>query len=254
MRGSEPEWADSDDHATLEEVFTSRSFGHPLPEAPAPAVVPEAVGTAVPYFVQQSASSRRAAAAAAALSVVAGLTIGAVRRVNPCSPRTLPDRMFRTSVAPRPPRKVLRARRRDRRPRSAPEPAISPAVCHRSPTGRRRRRPSTPLPRLHKSPQSGGSTPATLTVVPTGSSVPPASGTSTPAPSSTTTPTTPTTTTTPTTPTPPTTTTHDSRLVSYWWRSPRGWRWRQRDRLRWNGDYRDRHDRHRQHRQLRQWR
>ena len=74
MRGSQPDWADSDDHATLEEVFTSRSFGHPLPEAPAPAVVPK-VGTAMPHFVHNPFIAS-AAAAAAALSVVAGLTIG----------------------------------------------------------------------------------------------------------------------------------------------------------------------------------
>ena len=33
MGGSKPDWAGSDDYATLEEVFKSRTFGHALPKA-----------------------------------------------------------------------------------------------------------------------------------------------------------------------------------------------------------------------------
>ena len=35
MGGSTPDWADPDDYADLEEVFTSRAFGRPLPETAA---------------------------------------------------------------------------------------------------------------------------------------------------------------------------------------------------------------------------
>ena len=43
MGASKPEWAEVNDHATLEEVFRSRSFGQPIPEVPARPVLPEAV-------------------------------------------------------------------------------------------------------------------------------------------------------------------------------------------------------------------
>ena len=38
MEGSTPDWADTEDYATLEEVFAARSFGQPLPEVAAAAV------------------------------------------------------------------------------------------------------------------------------------------------------------------------------------------------------------------------
>ena len=76
MGGSKPEWADANDHATLEEVFTSRSFGHPLPKAPRRAVVQEPITASKLYFVR-SRLVASGAVVAAALSVVAGLSIGA---------------------------------------------------------------------------------------------------------------------------------------------------------------------------------
>ena len=38
MEGSTPDWAETEDYATLEEVFSSRTFGQPLPEVAAAAV------------------------------------------------------------------------------------------------------------------------------------------------------------------------------------------------------------------------
>ncbi len=76
MGGSKPEWATASDHATLEEVFTSRSFGHPLPKEPPAAVAPEPIVAPRLFFVRNRLVAS-GAAAAAALSVVAGLSIGA---------------------------------------------------------------------------------------------------------------------------------------------------------------------------------
>jgi hypothetical protein len=77
MGGSKPDRAGSDDYATLEEVFASRSFGHAPSEVPARAVVPAVVsGASKPYFVRNRFVAA-AAVAAAALSIVAGLSLGA---------------------------------------------------------------------------------------------------------------------------------------------------------------------------------
>src|ERR1700722_15751016 len=76
MGGSKPEWAEVNDHATLEEVFTSRSFGHPLPKASPRAVAPAPIAASTLLFVR-SRLVASGAVAAAALSVVAGLSIGA---------------------------------------------------------------------------------------------------------------------------------------------------------------------------------
>ena len=75
MGGSKPEWADSDDHATLEEVFASRTFGHPRPDPSALTEGLPAVASPRLYFVRNRFIAS-ASAAAAALSVVAGVTFG----------------------------------------------------------------------------------------------------------------------------------------------------------------------------------
>jgi hypothetical protein len=74
MRGSEPKWADTGDHASLEEVFTSRSFGRPPPGVPARAIASESI--AAPKLFGRNRFIAAGAVAAAALSVVAGLSIG----------------------------------------------------------------------------------------------------------------------------------------------------------------------------------
>ena len=42
MGGSTPDWAETEDYATLEEVFASRTFGRPLPEGRTHCRVPAA--------------------------------------------------------------------------------------------------------------------------------------------------------------------------------------------------------------------
>ena len=87
MEGSTPEWARAEDYATLEDVFTSRSFGHPVPEdateaVPAVALAAAAAMAPKPYF----AGSRIVASiavAAAAVAGVAGLTVGTRPKSNP---------------------------------------------------------------------------------------------------------------------------------------------------------------------------
>ena len=66
MGGSKPEWADASDHATLEEVFTSRSFGQPASrESPPSAVLPAPIAASKLYFVRNRFIASGAAAAAA---------------------------------------------------------------------------------------------------------------------------------------------------------------------------------------------
>ena len=48
MEGSTPDWADTEDYATLEEVFAARTFGQPLPEVAAAAVPVTAAAVAPP--------------------------------------------------------------------------------------------------------------------------------------------------------------------------------------------------------------
>src|SRR5208282_3062995 len=79
MEGSTPERADAEDYATLEEVFTSRTFGQALPEASAAAVsATVATSTAKPIFTSNPAIAAFAAVAAAVLVVtgLTGLTVG----------------------------------------------------------------------------------------------------------------------------------------------------------------------------------
>ena len=80
MGESEPEPI-ANDHATLEEVFTSRTFGHPLPGTGAGNVVPEMVAGPKAFFVRNRFIAS-AAVAAAALSIV-GLSIGSGHLVPP---------------------------------------------------------------------------------------------------------------------------------------------------------------------------
>ena len=80
MGESEPEPIASD-HATLEEVFTSRTFGHPLPGDGASNVVPEVVAGPKAFFVRNRYVAS-AAVAAAALSIV-GLSIGSGQLAPP---------------------------------------------------------------------------------------------------------------------------------------------------------------------------
>src|SRR5580698_5535184 len=64
MGGSKPEWAEGNDQATLEEVFTSRSFGHPLPKAPRRAITPEPITASKLFFVRNRLVASGAVAAA----------------------------------------------------------------------------------------------------------------------------------------------------------------------------------------------
>src|SRR6185437_752720 len=80
MGGSTPDWAGSEEDATLEEVFTSRTFGRPLPKGPRlarPAVTAGIAAAATrPGFLPRSPVAASIASAAAAFSVVAVLTVG----------------------------------------------------------------------------------------------------------------------------------------------------------------------------------
>jgi hypothetical protein len=208
MGGSEQEEGGVSEDATLEEVFTSRTFGHPLPEVP---LVAAMAAAPKPYFARNRFIAS-GAVAAAALSIVAGLSIGSGRLTPPViSARSagpgFPDFGTTTTTA---------------------GPAVAapggPASTGNSGAGNQAQgitRPSgggTPVPPVHtvatgsSSPQTGGPTlTATVTVVGTGSTAPTTAGTGTPTPTPTPTPTsTPTGTTatpTTTTTTPPTTTT-----------------------------------------------
>ena len=76
MGGSKPEWADVNDHSTLEEVFNPVHSGDRFPRPRRVAVLPEAI-TAPGCFSVRNRFVASGAVAAAALSVVAGLSIGA---------------------------------------------------------------------------------------------------------------------------------------------------------------------------------
>ena len=76
LGGSKPEWADVNDHATLEEVFKSRSFGRPIHESRAAPRPPGAI-PAPGCFSVATASSRQALSRQPRCPIVAGLSIGA---------------------------------------------------------------------------------------------------------------------------------------------------------------------------------
>ncbi len=73
MGGSTPEWGETDDYASLEDVFTSRSFGRPLPEADAALPAAIAATSSKVVFTSNRAVAALAAAAAVVL-VITGLT------------------------------------------------------------------------------------------------------------------------------------------------------------------------------------
>ena len=85
MEGSTPDWADTEDYATLEEVFASRTFGQALPEVAAGAVPVTAATLAPPTGLMRNRTVASFAAVAAALSVVAAVvTMGSGPRVARC--------------------------------------------------------------------------------------------------------------------------------------------------------------------------
>ena len=69
MEGSTPDWADVNDYATLEEVFKSPDFGHPVPaEAAAAGVVTAAAaGVTGTHLVRNRAIASASVLAAASL-------------------------------------------------------------------------------------------------------------------------------------------------------------------------------------------
>ncbi len=75
MEGSRPNWATTEDYATLEEVFTSGTFGKYVPDAPVVAA-PVAAVVATGPNPDRNRVIGTFAAAAAVLSVVAALTFG----------------------------------------------------------------------------------------------------------------------------------------------------------------------------------
>ena len=73
MEGPTPEWANVDDYATLEEVFESPDFGHPLPAAAATAGLAAALASTPGTHLLRNRAIALTSVLAATLSVVLGL-------------------------------------------------------------------------------------------------------------------------------------------------------------------------------------
>ena len=177
MGGSKPEWADANDHATLEEVFASRSFGHPLPKAPRRAGVPQQISASKLYFARNRFIAS-GAVAAAALSVVAGLSIGSgpiAQQVLSARGPVVPGTVSTPTTVPGPaadapgnPGSAVTAGTGTQPPSSVEAP-VADTVS--SVTG---------VVASSSTPQGGGTTPtAILAVVGSGPTVPAASGSGT---------------------------------------------------------------------------
>ena len=69
----------ADDIASLEDVFTSRSFGQPVADVRDDAVAPLGVAVSASRYFMRSRLVASVAMAAAALSVVAGISVGSGR-------------------------------------------------------------------------------------------------------------------------------------------------------------------------------
>ena len=76
MEGPTPERASSEEYATLEDVFTSHTFGHSLSEATVAVAPARATLGERAKILPHSRVAASVAAAAAALSVVAGVAVG----------------------------------------------------------------------------------------------------------------------------------------------------------------------------------
>ncbi len=183
MRGSKPERAAADDVATLEEVFTSRAFGHPLPEAPRPAVPTAVVGPRL-FFVRNRLVAS-GAAVAAALSVVGGVSIGPGPLVQsalsshsgaPAPAVATPTTTPPSPAATAPVGSVAGQLGGGNQPSGATQVSHAPS-------------PTVPVRAIAAgvtpSPSGSAAPTATLTAVGTGSSVPTAGGTNTSTPPST---------------------------------------------------------------------
>jgi hypothetical protein len=73
MEGPTPDWANVDDYATLEEVFGSPDFGHPLPAAAATAGLAAALASTPGTHLLRNRAIALTSVLAATLSVVLGL-------------------------------------------------------------------------------------------------------------------------------------------------------------------------------------
>src|SRR6202050_5671639 len=73
MEGPTPEWANVDDYATLEEVFESPDFGHPIPAAAATAGLAAALASTPGTHLLRNRAIALTSVLAATLSVVLGL-------------------------------------------------------------------------------------------------------------------------------------------------------------------------------------
>jgi hypothetical protein len=73
MEGPTPDWANVDDYATLEQVFESPDFGHPLPAAAATAGLAAALATTPGTHLLRNRAIALTSVLAASLSVVLGL-------------------------------------------------------------------------------------------------------------------------------------------------------------------------------------
>jgi hypothetical protein len=73
MEGPTPDWANVDDYATLEEVFESPDFGHPLPAAAATAGLGAALASTPGTHLLRNRAIALTSVLAASLSVVLGL-------------------------------------------------------------------------------------------------------------------------------------------------------------------------------------
>src|SRR6202050_4226837 len=73
MEGPPPEWANADDYPTLEEVFESPDFGHPIPAAAATAGLAAALASTPGTHLLRNRAIALTSVLAATLSVVLGL-------------------------------------------------------------------------------------------------------------------------------------------------------------------------------------
>ena len=174
LGGSKPEWAEVNDHATLEEVFRSRSFGHPIPEAPPRPCCAGAVTASRFFFVSQPLHRVRRCRGRRAVDCGGaehrrgpGRPVRALReRGDPAAPDsgTTP-----TTGVPSPAGGTPAGSASASTAGTGNQSTGCVAGLRRERTDARRRAPLSPAARH----QSGGSTPtAALTVVGTGSSGP----------------------------------------------------------------------------------
>ena len=197
MGGSKPERAHASDHATLEEVFTSPTFGHPLPETPRHVVLPPPVVASTRYFVRNRLIAS-GAVVAAALSIMAGVSMGAGPVAQQIFSAQGPAVLHSGGTATTVPGEGNVVPTGSASPLTV-APGATSSGTGQAPAGTTRSAGGAAVVASTLAPQGGGSAPtATLSVVGTGSSAPAASDSTSPPTTTTTTTSPPTTTTTPT--------------------------------------------------------